>query len=104
MPLALLLALAAAQAASAPPAPIQAAPAAAAPAPASSARPLVAAPSAAQGEGPTADGLESLRHAWRDACEVRLYGEYDDMCSDLSDQIRRYRAALAKAAHARPHG
>ena len=102
----LLLVLAAAQAASAPVASGQAAstqaPApAATPAPASAAQPLVAAPSAPQGEGPTAEGLEALRHAYHDACEVRLYGEYDDMCSDLSDQIRRYRAALAKVERTR---
>lgn len=90
--LAVLLALIAAQA----PAPRGQA------APVASAQPLAASPSAPPGEGPTPEGLEELRHAYHDSCEVRLYGEYDDMCSDLSDQIRRYRAALARVARARP--
>ncbi len=53
--------------------------------------------SAPDPDAPSAEGLESLRRAYHDSCELRIYGEYDDMCSGLSDQIRHYRADLAKA-------
>ncbi len=46
---------------------------------------------------PTAEGLEELRRSFHDSCEVRIYGEYDDLCSGLSDEIRRYRRALDRA-------
>ena len=98
-----LLAIAALQAAAAPAAPSTPA---AARAPVAGA-PVVAAPGAGAPVAgspepdlgaPTPEGLDSLRQAYHDSCEVRLYGEYDDMCSALSDQIRQYRAALARAA------
>ena len=79
---------------------LQAPAAAASPAAGPAATP--ATPAAA--EAPSQAGLDELVRAFHDSCEVRLYGEYDDMCSSLSDQIRRYRAALARASHraARP--
>ena len=65
-----------------------------------------AAPSApaASLDAPTPQGLQDLLDAFQDSCAVRVYGMYDDVCSDLSDQIRRYRAALARAARRRPPG
>ena len=52
---------------------------------------------------PTPEGLEELRRSFHDSCEVRIYGEYDDLCSGLSDEIRRYRTALDRAQRrARP--
>lgn len=86
--IAALLAAAALQAvvAPAPPAPVAVA--------AAVSRPDAPAPDP---DAPSAEGLESLRRAYHDSCELRIYGEYDDMCSGLSDQIRHYRADLAKA-------
>ena len=51
---------------------------------------------------PTAEGLEELRRSFHDSCEVRVYGEYDDLCSGLADEIRRYRTALQRATRRPP--
>ncbi|MBE7218299.1 MAG: hypothetical protein INR64_07495 [Caulobacteraceae bacterium] len=80
------------QAAAAAPIGRAAAPAAAPPPPAAAATTV-----SVDEDAPTAEGLESLRQSYHDSCEVRLYGEYDDICSALAVQIRHYGAALAKA-------
>ncbi len=68
----------------------------AAPAASASAGPPVAT-STPDPSTPTPEGLEELRRSFHDSCEVRIYGEYDDLCSGLSDEIRRYRRALDRA-------
>jgi hypothetical protein len=73
----------------------QAAPAQPSPAPSPAA--AVAAAPAPDPSVPTPEGLEELRRSFHDSCEVRIYGEYDDMCSALADEVRHYRAALDRA-------
>lgn len=68
-----------------------------------SAVPALPAPAAASGAGellsstPTPEGLEELKRVYAESCLSREYGMYDDVCSQLSDQLRSYRAALARA-------
>ena len=57
---------------------------------------------ATDASAPTAEGLDDLRRSFHESCEVRLYGEYDDLCSGLADEIRRYRSALQRSQRRAP--
>ena len=44
--------------------------------------------------------LTELQRAYDQTCNSRIYGQYDDMCSDMQDRIRAYQRELRR----RPRG
>lgn len=46
--------------------------------------------------------LEELTRAYQQACETRIFGQFDDMCGSLHDQIARYRADLRRKPAPKP--
>lgn len=44
----------------------------------------------------TPETLAELERAYDQACNGRLYGQMDGMCSDMADQVKRYRAELRR--------
>ena len=44
--------------------------------------------------------LTELQRAYDQTCNNRIYGQYDDMCSDMQDRIRAYQRELKR----RPRG
>jgi len=48
-------------------------------------------------EAPTpADQLQGLEQVYAESCANRGYGQYDDMCDQMQNQIRRLRTEAAK--------
>ena len=46
----------------------------------------------------TPEILADLERAYDQTCLSRIYGQFDGMCSDMAEQVKRYRAEL----HRRP--
>ena len=44
----------------------------------------------------TPDTLADLERAYDQTCNVRIYGQFDGMCSDMAEQVKRYRAELKR--------
>jgi hypothetical protein len=42
--------------------------------------------------------LADLRRAYEQSCVERAYGQFDDVCTQMSDQIRAYERDAARAA------
>ena len=83
--------------------------AAASAAPATPAPPVApappAVPDAAADAAPTQAGLDELQRTYAESCEAAIdinYGQYSEMCGDLSRQIRRYRTALQRQERRKP--
>ena len=38
--------------------------------------------------------LADLERAYDQTCNSRIYGQFDGMCSDMAEQVKRYRAEL----------
>ena len=58
-----------------------------------------AAPAAASADPPE---LADLKRAWEQSCADRAYGTFDDVCTQMSDQIRAYERDLRRAERRRP--
>jgi hypothetical protein len=60
-----------------------------------------AAAASAPSEDPPLD-LDQLRQMYRDTCEAREFGAYDDMCDQLHQQVRQAERQAARAARQHP--
>lgn len=45
--------------------------------------------------------LADLKRAWQESCADRAYGAFDDVCTQMSDQIRAYERDARRAARRR---
>ena len=47
------------------------------------------------------DTYERAQQVYRDSCQERAYGAYDDLCNQLGQQVRQYQLDLDRLEHGR---